>query len=345
LMLQELPWRPAGGAPRPRGSALRALVTGGAGFIGSNLVDELLARGDEVRVLDNFATGARQNVADVIDDIDLVEGDLRSYERVHRAVKGCEVVFHQGALPSVPRSVQDPITTSEVNIGGTLNVLLAARDEGVRRVVAASSSSVYGDSPGLPRRETMVPSPLAPYPVSKLAAEHYCRVATKVYGLEVVSLRYFNIFGDRQDPRSTYSAVIPRFIAAMLDGRCPTIFGDGEQSRDFTYVANVVAANLLAADAPAAAGETFNIAAGDERSLNELAGVLNHLLGTQLPPTYAASRPGEVQRSLADIGRARQVLGYRPTVGFEDGLRATIRSLERGRAEAFALASSGLVPL
>jgi UDP-glucose 4-epimerase len=323
-----------------RGRLVRALVTGGAGFIGSNLVAELLARGDEVRVLDNFSTGARHNLADVIDDIDLVEGDLRSYERVHRAVKGCEVVFHEGALPSVPRSVQDPLTTNEVNIGGTLNVLLAARDEGVRRVVSASSSSIYGDAPGLPRRERETPRPLAPYAVSKLAAESYCRVATTVYGLEVVSLRYFNVFGVRQDPHSAYSAVIPRFIAAMVNGRSPTIFGDGEQSRDFTYVTNVVTANLLAADAPAAAGGTFNIAAGERRSLNQLVGALNSLLGTHLLPEYEPPRPGEVRHSVADIGRAREILGYRPSVSFDDGLRTMIRSYERARAEA--LSSPGL---
>jgi UDP-glucose 4-epimerase len=320
---------------------MRALVTGGAGFIGSNLVDELLARGDDVRVLDNFSTGNRHNVAAVLDDIDLVEGDLRSYERVHRAVKGCDVVFHQGALPSVPRSIQDPITTSEINVGGTLNVLLAARDEGVRRVVYASSSSVYGDAPGLPRTESQVPRPLAPYAVSKLAAEHYCRAATEVYDLEVVSLRYFNVFGDRQDPSSAYAAVIPRFIAAMFDGRSPTIYGDGEQSRDFTYVANVVAANLLAADAPGAAGRTFNVASGRRRSLNELVGSLNGLLGTHVLPAYAEPRPGDVMHSLADISAAREVLGYRPAVDFDEGLAATIQCFEQARAEA--LAGRGMV--
>src|SRR4051794_31800902 len=211
---------------------MRVLVTGGAGFIGSNLMEELLGRGDEVRVLDNFSSGHRRNLADVIDDVELIEGDLRSYERVNHAVRGCELVFHQGALPSVPRSVQDPLTSSEVNVGGTLNVLLAARDHAVRRVVFASSSSIYGDLPGLPRSEEMAVSPAAPYAVSKLAAEHYCHVTTKVYGLETVSLRYFNVFGDRQDPNSHYSAVIPRFVTAMQAGRSPVIFGDGNQSRD-----------------------------------------------------------------------------------------------------------------
>jgi UDP-glucose 4-epimerase len=226
---------------------VQVLVTGGAGFIGSNLVDELLVRGHDVRVLDNFSTGHRHNLAEA----ELIEGDLRSYERVHHAVRGCEVVFHQGALPSVPRSVQDPLTTSEINIGGTLNVLLTARDQGVRRVVFASSSSIYGDAPGFPRREGQSPAPLAPYPVSKLAAEQYCRIFATVYGLETVSLRYFNVFGRHQDPTSQYSAVIPRFIAAVREGRAPTIYGSGEQSRDFTHVDDVVAANILAMDARA----------------------------------------------------------------------------------------------
>ena len=229
---------------------VRVLVTGGAGFIGSNLVDELLVRGHDVRVLDNFSTGHRHNLAEA----ELIEGDLRSYERVHHAVRGCEVVFHQGALPSVPRSVQDPLTTSEINIGGTLNVLLTARDQGVRRVVFASSSSIYGDAPGFPRREGQSPAPLAPYAVSKLAAEQYCRIFATVYGLETVSLRYFNVFGRHQDPTSQYSAVIPRFIAAVREGRAPTIYGSGEQSRDFTHVDDVVAANILAMDAPGAVG-------------------------------------------------------------------------------------------
>jgi nucleoside-diphosphate-sugar epimerase len=311
------------------GPAMRVLVTGGAGFIGSNLVDELLARGHEVRVLDNLSSGHRRNLAGVIDDIELIEGDLRSYERVNYGVKGCEVVFHQGALPSVPRSVQDPLTSSEVNVGGTLNVLLAARDHGVHRVVFASSSSIYGDVPGLPRQENMAVGPVAPYAVSKLAAEHYCHVATKVYGLETVSLRYFNVFGDRQDPLSHYSAVIPRFISAMRAGQSPVIFGDGNQSRDFTYVANVVSASLLAADAPGAAGQAFNIAAGEPHSLNELVDNLNRLLGTELPPTYAAPRTGDIEHSWADISRARALLGYRPEVGFEEGLGAALKAYER----------------
>jgi UDP-glucose 4-epimerase len=303
---------------------MRVLVTGGAGFIGSNLVDELLELGHAVRVLDNFSTGQRRNLAGGEGDVELVEGDLRSYERVHRAVRGCEVVFHQGALPSVPRSVQDPLTTSETNVGGTLNVLLTARDEGVRRVVFASSSSIYGDAPGFPRSEAQAPMPLAPYAVSKLAAEHYCRVFTSVYGLETVSLRYFNVFGRRQDPDSTYSAVIPRFIAAMLQSRPPTIYGTGRQSRDFTHVDDVVAANVLAMDAPDAAGGVFNVACGAAHSLEELVQTLSRLLEVDIEAVHSPPRPGDVERSWADIALARNVLGYEPRVDFERGLQLTV---------------------
>ncbi len=307
---------------------MRALVTGGGGFIGSNLVDRLLDDGHDVRVLDNFSTGHRANLAAVEGDIEVVEGDLRSYERVHNAVSGCEVVFHQGAMPSVPRSVQDPITSNEVNVGGTLNVLLAARDAGVRRVVFASSSSIYGDLPGLPRVETMSVGPAAPYAVSKLAGEQYCRVAAKVYGLETVALRYFNVFGRRQDPNSHYSAVIPKFITAMLAGKSPSVHGTGEQSRDFTPIANVVSANMLAAEAPDAGGEVLNVGTGRRRSLNELVDMLNQLLETEIPPAYLDPRPGDVEHSWADISRACEVLGYEPAVDFEDGLARTIESYE-----------------
>jgi UDP-glucose 4-epimerase len=307
---------------------VRILVTGGAGFIGSNLVEELAARGHAVRLLDNFSSGQRANLAGLEGEVDLVEGDLRSYERVHHAVRGCEIVFHQGALPSVPRSVQDPITTSEINIGGTLNVLLNARDEGVRRVVFASSSSIYGNAPGLPRTESATPSPLAPYAVSKLAAEQYCRVFATVYGLETVSLRYFNVFGRHQDPNSEYSAVIPRFIAAMRDGRPPTIYGDGEQLRDFTHIDNVVVANLLAMEAPGASGEVFNIGCGTAYSLNDLVAILNRLLDSEIEPVHTAPRPGDVERSWADVSRAGEVLGYAPTIDLEEGLRRTLPSFE-----------------
>jgi UDP-glucose 4-epimerase len=301
---------------------LKALVTGGAGFIGSNLVRALLERGDEVRVLDNFSTGYRGNLEQL--DVELVEGDLRSYERVATAVNDVEVVFHQGALPSVPRSIQDPLTSSAVNVEGTLNVLLAGRDAGVRRVVFASSSSVYGNSPGMPRHESQRPAPLAPYAVSKLAAEQYCMVANRVFGLESVALRYFNVFGEHQDPLSGYAAVIPKFIRIMLDGERPTIFGDGETSRDFTHVENVVDANLKAADAPAAAGRVMNVAIGTSHTLNDLVRALQRLLDTEIEADYAAPRPGDVAESLADVSLARQLIGYEPSVAFEEGLERTI---------------------
>jgi UDP-glucose 4-epimerase len=268
---------------------ISALVTGGAGFIGSNLARALLREGYEVRVLDNFATGHRANIADL--DVELIEGDMRSYERVSTATRGVELVFHQGALPSVPRSVQDPITTNEVNVGGTLNVVLAARDHGVRRVIAASSSSVYGDAPGMPRTETQRPKPLSPYSVSKLAAEQYCIAADGVYGLETVALRYFNVFGEYQDPLSGYAAVIPKFIRQLLAGETPTINGDGTTSRDFTHVENVVQANLLAANAPAAAGQVLNVATGVSRTLNELVSILAEVLDTRVTPAYGPPPP------------------------------------------------------
>jgi nucleoside-diphosphate-sugar epimerase len=304
---------------------LKALVTGGAGFIGSNLTRALLERGDDVRVLDNFSTGYRQNLEKL--DVDLVEGDLRSYERVAAAVNGIEVVFHQGALPSVPRSIQDPLTSSAVNVEGTLNVLLAARDAGARRVVFASSSSVYGGGGGRferAKRETQAVAPLAPYAVSKLAAEQYCMVANRVFGVETVALRYFNVFGEHQDPVSGYAAVIPKFIRSMLDGERPTIFGDGETSRDFTHVENVVGANLAAAVAPAAAGRVMNIAIGNSHTLNELVRTLRELLDSDIEPEYAPPRPGDVPQSLADVSLARELIGYEPSVGFEEGLERTI---------------------
>lgn len=306
---------------------MRALITGGAGFIGSALVDGLLEAGFDPRVLDNFSTGNRANLTHLAGEVEIVEGDLRSYERVHNAVAGCDVVFHQGALPSVPRSIADPLTSSEINVGGTLNVLLAARDAGVGRVVFASSSSVYGDAPGFPRHESQATEPLAPYAVSKLAAEQYCRVATRVYGLETVSLRYFNVFGPRQDPLSQYSAVIPKFIAALRAGTAPVVHGDGGQSRDFTYVSDIVRANLLAASAPpAAAGRVINVACGHDHSLNELVALLRSLVGCDIEPEHAEARPGDVRRSLADISLAGDLLGFVPEVTFEEGLRRTVDS-------------------
>jgi nucleoside-diphosphate-sugar epimerase len=303
---------------------MRVLVTGGAGFVGSNLVRALLERGDEVVVLDSFSTGRRENLEDVLGDVELVEGDLRSYERVHEAVARTELVFHQGALPSVPRSVQDPLTTNAVNVEGTLNVLLAARDQSVRRIVFASSSSIYGDTPGLPRREDQRVSPIAPYAVSKLAAESYCTVFWRVYSLETVSLRYFNVFGPRQDPASQYAAVVPRFITRLLGDEPPVIEGDGEQSRDFTFVEQVVEANLLAAEAEGAAGETFNVAAGRSRTVNELATTLAATIGSDVEPVHVEARPGDVRESAADVGKARRLLGFEPGDSFESGLRATV---------------------
>jgi UDP-N-acetylglucosamine/UDP-N-acetyl-alpha-D-glucosaminouronate 4-epimerase len=302
---------------------MKALVTGGGGFIGSNVVRALLARGDDVRVLDNFSTGSRANLAGLENDVQLVEGDLRSYERVHAAVRGAEVVFHQGALPSVPRSVQDPLTTTAVNIEGTLNVLLAARDEGVRRIVNASSSSVYGNTGTLPRVETQAPDPISPYAVAKLAAERFCTSFSRVYGMEIVSLRYFNVFGPRQDPTSQYAAVVPRFIRAIADGEPVTIYGDGDQSRDFTFVDNVVGANLLAADAPGVGGEILNVATGESVTVNALAEAIGAMLDMAVEKAYEPAREADVRASWADVGEARRLLGYETRVDFAEGLRRT----------------------
>ncbi|MDH4104179.1 MAG: SDR family oxidoreductase [Thermoleophilia bacterium] len=310
---------------------MKVLVTGGAGFIGSNVVRALLARGDDVRVLDNFSTGSRTNLAGLEGDVDLVEGDLRSYERVHAAVRGTEVVFHQGALPSVPRSVQDPLTTTAVNVEGTLNVLLAARDEGVRRIVNASSSSVYGNAGVLPKVETQAPDPISPYAVAKLAAERFCTSFSRVYALESVSLRYFNVFGPRQDPASQYAAVVPRFIRAIAAGEAVTIYGDGEQSRDFTYVDNVVSANLLGADADAAHGEILNVATGGSITVNALADAIGAMLGLPVETNYEPAREADVRASWADLDEARRVLGYEPQVTFEEGLRRTADHLLGGK--------------
>ncbi|HEX2428192.1 MAG TPA: SDR family oxidoreductase [Gaiellaceae bacterium] len=310
---------------------MKALVTGGGGFIGSNVVRALLARGDDVRVLDNFSTGSRANLAGLEHDVQLVEGDLRSYERVHAAVRGAEVVFHQGALPSVPRSVQDPLTTTAVNIEGTLNVLLAARDEGVRRIVNASSSSVYGNTGTLPRVETQAPDPISPYAVAKLAAERFCTSFSRVYGMEIVSLRYFNVFGPRQDPTSQYAAVVPRFIRAIAAGEPVTVYGDGEQSRDFTFVDNVVGANLLAADAKGLGGEIVNVATGGSVTVNALADAIATMLGRPLQRSYEPAREADVRASWADVGEARRLLGYEPSIDFAEGLRRTADYLLSGK--------------
>jgi UDP-glucose 4-epimerase len=300
---------------------VRVLVTGGGGFIGSNLVRALLERGDDVRILDNFSTGNRANLADLAGEIEVVEGELRSYERVHAATRGVEVVFHQGALPSVPRSVHDPLTTAAVNTEGALNVLLAARDEGIRRVVSASSSSVYGNSNELPRVETQNPDPISPYGVSKLAAERYCVSFSRVYGLETVALRYFNVFGPNQDPTSQYAAVVPRFVTAIADGRPVPIYGDGEQKRDFTFVSNVVEANLLAAEAEKVSGTIVNVATGRATSVHELADTIGSILGLPVERELRPARTGDIRDSYADVTRARELLGWEARIGLEDGLR------------------------
>jgi UDP-glucose 4-epimerase len=305
---------------------VQLLVTGGGGFIGSHLVERLVRDGHRVRVIDNFTTGHRRNLMPVIDEVELVEGDLQSYERAHAAVRGCEVVLHQAAMPSVPRSVQDPLTSNASNVIGTLNVLLAARDSGVRRVVFASSSSVYGATPGLPKNEGLPTLPISPYAVAKLAGEGYCRSFSEVYGLETVALRYFNVFGPRQDPQSQYSAVIPNFITAALRGEAPVIFGDGEQSRDFTYVENVVEANLLAMSAGSeVAGRAYNVACGERISLNDLVANIGRVLGRTIEPRYEAGRPGDVRHSMADSSKAEQEFGYRVVVPFQEGLTRTVQ--------------------
>jgi UDP-glucose 4-epimerase len=304
----------------------KVLVTGGAGFIGSHLVRALLEHGDDVRLLDNFSTGNRANLAGVEGDVEIVEGELRSYERVHNAVLGQELVFHQGALPSVPRSVQDPLTTGAVNVEGTLNVLLAARDEGVRRFVFASSSSVYGSQERLPLAETARPDPISPYGVAKLAAERYCVSFSRVYPIETIALRYFNVFGPGQDPRSEYAAVVPRFITEIMAGRSAQIYGDGEQRRDFTYIANVVDANLRAAEAANSNGLVLNIATGRSVSVNELADTIGTVLGKEAHHEYRPARPGEILASWADVSAARVALGWEPTVDLKEGLRRTADS-------------------
>jgi nucleoside-diphosphate-sugar epimerase len=300
------------------------LVTGGAGFIGSNLVEALLRRGNQVVVLDNFSTGRRVNLAPFMSDIELHEADLRDPAAVRKSAQGCDFILHQGALPSVPRSVADPMTSNEVNVTGSLNVLMAARDAGVKRVVAASSSSVYGNTPTLPKVETMPVLPMSPYAVSKLATEKYLAAFFHVYGLETVALRYFNIFGPRQDPSSQYSAVIPKFITALMRREQPVIHGDGLQSRDFTYVENAVEANLLACHAEGAAGEFFNIACGERCTLLDILHGIADRMKSDILPIHEPSRPGDVKHSLADITKAKQILGYKVVAPFQVGLAKTV---------------------
>jgi nucleoside-diphosphate-sugar epimerase len=299
------------------------LVTGGAGFIGSHLVEELVRRGHRVRVVDSLITGKRRNL-DHITGVEFVEGDLADIRVARSAVEGAEYVLHQAAIPSVPRSVNDPLTSNDANITASLNVLVAARDAGVKRLVYAGSSSVYGDTPTLPKREDMPTKPLSPYALQKLVAEQYCQMFTRLYGFETVTTRYFNVFGPRQDPGSPYSGVISLFSAAILNGRQPTIYGDGEQTRDFTYVANVVDGVLKACEAPNIGGEVMNVATGGRISLNELLRVMNTICGANVTAIYKEPRAGDVHDSQADISRARTLTGYKPIVEFQDGLRRTL---------------------
>jgi len=307
------------------------LVTGGAGFIGSHLAEALLRKGHRVRVLDDFSTGKRGNL--IFDkeypSLEIIEGDIRHLAICQKAMKGIEYVFHQAALPSVQRSVEDPLGSNAVNEGGTLNILFAAREEKVKRVIYASSSSIYGDTPTLPKHEEMISNPLSPYALQKYIGEQYCRLFYELYGLEAVSLRYFNIFGPRQDPNSVYSAVIPKFIDAFLQGSPPTIFGDGEQSRDFTYIENVVQANLLAMSAGHLHGEAINIACGERTSLNQLVNVLRKILGSKMSPIYEEPRKGDVRHSLADIRKGKEILNYEPKVGLELGLKKTVEFFKK----------------
>jgi len=300
------------------------LITGGAGFIGSHLADALIAKGRNVRILDNFSSGKRENIEYVLDRIELVEGDLRDADAVRQAVEGVDVIFHQAAVASVPRSISDPTTTFDANVTGTLNLLLAARDAGARRVVFASSSSIYGDTPTLPKVESMKPEPLSPYAISKLTGEQLCRVFTNVYGLETVALRYFNVFGPRQDPNSQYAAVIPRFLAALRGGVEPVIYGDGEQSRDFTFIENVVDANLRAASTDGVSGGVFNVASGRAISVNAMLTKLAELVGVECHARFEPPRQGDVRDSLADITAARSLLCYEPRVSFEAGLERLV---------------------
>jgi nucleoside-diphosphate-sugar epimerase len=302
------------------------LITGIAGFIGSSIARALLAQGDEVRGIDNLSTGKRENLVEILSQIDFREADLLDLDAVHSACRGVDYIFHEAAIPSVPKSVVDPLGSNRANVDATVHLLIAAKDAKVKRVVYAASSSAYGDTPTLPKHEAMIPNPISPYAVAKLASEYYMTSFYRCYGLETVCLRYFNIFGPRQDPTSPYSGVLAKFITQMLAGEQPTIFGDGAQSRDFTYIDNTVAANLLAAKAPAAqaAGQVFNVATGERFDLNQTFQLLKKIIGYQGDIKYAPDRAGDVKHSLADLSRTEKHLGYRPKVNFEEGLRRTV---------------------
>lgn len=319
----------------------RFLITGIAGFIGSAIAEALVQRGSEVRGLDDFSTGRRENLAQLKGAIDFHEISLLDPARLNSACRGIDCVFHEAAIPSVPKSVAEPKHTNQVNVEGTLNLLIAARDAGVRRVIYAASSSAYGESPALPKREDMLPHPISPYAAQKLMGEHYMQVFASVYGLETVSLRYFNIFGPRQDANSQYSAVLAKFITQMLQGQAATIFGDGEQSRDFTYVENAVQANLLAAEAPATevSGRVFNVATGRRFSLNQTYQMLQAIIGFSEPAEYAPARSGDIRHSLADITLAQKHLNYSPSIGFEEGLRRTVEWYRKVLAGGFSVAA------
>ncbi len=302
---------------------MKYLITGGAGFIGSNLVEALLKRGDQPRVLDNYSTGRRENLDAFREDIEIIEGDIRDYATVERATAGMDYVLHQAALPSVPRSVADPLESNEVNIDGTLNILEASRQAKVKKLVMASSSSVYGESEELPKHEGLTPSPLSPYAVCKITGEYYARVYYQLYGLKTVCLRYFNVFGPRQDPSSEYSAVIPKFITALSGGQKPTVYGDGEQSRDFTYIDNTVDGNILAAENPDIAGVALNCACGGQFTLNELLDRLRKIIGVDTEAIYADARAGDIKHSFASIDEIIKY-GFKPTIGFDEGLAKTV---------------------
>lgn len=303
---------------------MRVLVTGGAGFIGSHIAEALLDRGDSVVVLDDLSTGRQRNLDALSGDLEVIRGDLCDRDALERAVRGVQAVFHQAAVPSVAASVDDPVRCDEVNVHGTVRLLEAARSAGAERFVLAASAAAYGDDPELPKREDMRPQPKSPYAASKVAAEHYVRVFAELYGMKTVALRYFNVFGPRQDPGSDYAAVIPKFVTSMIAGERPRIFGDGEQTRDFCYVGDVVAANLLALESDQARGQVLNVAGGESMTVNELVVALNHVLGTDITPVHEPARAADIRHSRADVSLAQRVLGWQTSVGIEEGLARTV---------------------